>query len=150
MTIESSAFQHNGKIPLLYTCDGEGVTPPLRVGGIPKDAQSIVLIVDDPDAPGGTFDHWVMWNIPVVASDMKGGETPQGVVGENSLAQNNYVPLCPPIGQHRYFFKVYALDILLDLPPSSCKTAIVQAMEGHVLDFAEMIGLYQRGRGVIR
>lgn len=140
----SPAFEHNGELPSLYTCDGKGMTPPLALSGIPQDAQSIVLFFDDPDVPRGTFDHWVMWNIPPTTVTINEGEIPQGVVGKNSLDELNYVPPCPPTGQHRYIFYVYALDILLDLPPDSSKVAVKNAMKGHVLDSTELVGRYQK------
>jgi Raf kinase inhibitor-like YbhB/YbcL family protein len=105
----------------------------------------MVLIMDDPDAPAGTFDHWVIWNIPPTVVDIQAEETPSGIVGKNSSDTNDYFPPCPPSGEHRYFFNVYALDVLLDLPSSSRGSAVKQAMEGHILDSGELVGLYRRG-----
>lgn len=144
MKIESPAFQHNENLPSIYTCDGGGTTPPLIFGDVPEGAKSLVLFFDDPDAVTGTFDHWVVWNIPVTTIEIKEGETPQGVVGKNSSGQNNYFPPCPPSGQHRYTFTVYALDTLLDVPSLSSKEMVKKAMDGHILDSSTLIGLYCR------
>ncbi len=144
MQITSPTIEQDGELKSLYTCDGTGVTPPLAFGGIPESAKSVVLFLDDPDTSIGTFDHWVIWNIPATTTAILEGETPQGVVGKNSLGQNNYVPPCPPTGQHRYIFHAYALDTLLDLPSDSSKALVEKAMEGHVLDSAELKSRYQR------
>jgi len=145
MKIESPAFQNNEKLPPAYTCDGRGINPPLHLSGMPHDTKSMVLIVDDPDATIGTFDHWLLWNIPPETTAIIEGQIPQGVVGENSIGKNDYMPPCPPSGEHRYTFKIYALDTLLAIPPSSTVKTVEKAMEGHVLDSAKLIGLYQRG-----
>mgnify|MGYP001583116977 CR=1 FL=1 len=146
MKIESSAFQSNGSIPSRYTCDGEGVNPPLALSGVPSNTQSLVLIVDDPDASQGTFDHWVAWNFSPVIAEITEGATMEGdaIIGKNSANGNAYFPPCPPSGEHRYFFKLYALDVGLDLPVSSTKVDVERAMEGHMLDSAELIGRYKR------
>lgn len=149
MKVSSSAFAHNGSIPATYTCDGSNTNPPLAFFDIPKDAKSLVLLMDDPDVPksirpDGMWDHWVVWNIPPTTSSIKESETPQGTVGKNSGGESAYYPPCPPNGEHRYFFKLYALDTLLDLPASSRKTDVEKAMKGHILAQAELIGRYNR------
>jgi len=143
MKLTSSAFEHNGKIPSEYTCDGEGMSPELDIDDVPSDAKSLVLINDDPDAPGGTWDHWIVFNIPTTAKINKGQE-PEGVGGKNSWGKIGYGGPCPPDREHRYFFKLYALDTLLELHEGSGKVDIEKAMEGHILERAELIGLYER------
>lgn len=144
MKITSSAFAHNESLPPDHTCDGKGVSPPLAISDVPADAKSLVLLFDDPDAPAGTFDHWVVWNIDTSVAAITQGETPPGVVGKNSGGGNAYFPPCPPTGEHRYTFKLYALDTLLSLPAGSKKVDVERAMEGHVLDSTELIGRYKR------
>lgn len=144
MNITSSAFLHNGLIPPRYTCDGENTSPPLTFSDIPADAKSLALFFDDPDAPGRTFDHWVVWNIDHSLTAIAEGETPSGFVGKNSGGGNEYFPPCPPSGEHRYIFKLIALDTLLSLPAGTSKADVEHAMEGHVLDSAELIGRYKR------
>lgn len=145
MEISSSAFKNNSGIPSKYTCDGSGVNPPLNIGKIPSEAQSLVLIVDDPDAPGGTFLHWLVWNIDPKVSLIEEDSLPLGgVQGENDFGKKNYGPPCPPSEQHRYFFKVYALDKKLDLTPGLSKKEVEKAMKDHILDQAQLVGLYQR------
>lgn len=142
MRISSSAFEHNTSIPAKYTCQGEDISPPLKIKDIPDKTESLVLIMDDPDAPNGTWDHWVVFNIHPV-NEIKEGESP-GYEGKNSWGKNMYGGPCPPSGTHRYFFKVYALDCKLTLDPSATKKDVESHMEGHVLESAELIGLYQK------
>lgn len=142
MYIESSAFRRNEKLPALYTCDGKGINPPLQFSGIPAGAKSLALVFDDPDATIGTFDHWIVWNIPVETKDIAEGQIPPGVVGTNSYGKQNYGEPCPPTGEHRYTFKLYALDVVLELSAQSQKADLEKAMKGHILDSAELIGLY--------
>lgn len=144
MKITSPAFDHNESLPPDYTCDGKGMNPPMTIRDVPAAAQSLVLFLDDPDAVGGTFDHWVLWNIDPAITAISEGETPQGAVGKNSAGGNAYFPPCPPTGEHRYFFKLYALDTMLSLPAGSSKATVERTIEGHVLDSAELIGLYNR------
>lgn len=132
----------NGVIPVKYTCDGADINPPLRIEGIPEGTHSLVLIVDDPDAPGGTWDHWIVWNIPLVETIEE--DSVPGTEGLNDFKTQSYGGPCPPSGTHRYFFKVYALDTTLDLPTTSTKTDVEQAMIGHILANGELIGLYSR------
>lgn len=146
MRITSSAFEHNGSLPSLYTCDGKGISPPLAIADVPPGTQSFVLVFDDPDAPGRTFDHWVVWNIPPVVAEITEGASMDGdgIVGRNTARGNAYFPPCPPSGEHRYIFKLYALDTFLSLSASSTRSDVERAMEGHVLDSAELMGRYRR------
>jgi len=144
MKIESPAFDHHKPIPKKYTCDGDDISPPLVFSDIPKNCQSIVLIMDDPDAPGGIFDHWIAWNIPPNRYVLNEGAEILNQ-GTNDFQQVLYRGPCPPKGNsHRYFFKMYALDTELYLPEGSTKVRIEGAIEGHVLSRAELIGTYQR------
>jgi hypothetical protein len=138
----TSVFEHNGHIPVKYTCDGDDINPPLNIEGIPDGTQSLVLIMDDPDAPMGTWDHWIVWNIP--ASGKIEENSAPGIEGVNSWRKNNYGGPCPPSGTHRYFFKVYALDTKLNLPTSANKKDVEKAMQSHILAEGELIGLYSR------
>jgi hypothetical protein len=145
MKISSPAFDNNSKIPEKYTCDGENVNPPLKIEGVPKEAKSLVLIVDDPDAPMGTFLHWLVWNIPPETNFIEENSLPEGAVqGKNDFGKENYGGPCPPFGTHRYFFKLYALDKVLNLPEGSSLKEVEKEMEGHILDQAQLVGLYQR------
>jgi hypothetical protein len=143
LLVKSSAFEPNKQIPKKYTCDGNNINPPLTLEDVPKEAKTLVLIMDDPDAPMGTFDHWVTWNIP--ASTTKIGEhSVPGVEGLNGGRRQGYTGPCPPSGTHRYFFKVYALDTELNLSAKSTKRDVEKAMQGHILAKGELIGLYHR------
>lgn len=142
LTVSSPVFENNGNIPAKYTCDGDDVNPPLDISDIPEGTQSIVLIVDDPDAPMGTWDHWVVWNIEPVEK-IEENSVP-GTQGLNDFRKNSYGGPCPPSGTHRYFFKVYALDTKLDLDTDSKKSDVERAMQGHILAKGELIGLYSR------
>jgi len=142
LRITSPAFENKGSIPSKYTCDGRNVNPPLRIEDMPKETQSLVLIVDDPDAPAGTFDHWIVWNIPPTER-IEENSVP-GTEGLNDLRKHSYGGPCPPSGTHRYFFKVYALDTKLSLNPNSRKRDLEKAMTGHILAKGELIGLYRR------
>jgi len=142
LRMTSPAFENKGSIPSKYTCDGRDVNPPLKIEDIPKETQSLVLIVDDPDAPAGTFDHWIVWNIPPTER-IEENSVP-GTEGLNDLRKYSYGGPCPPSGTHRYFFKVYALDTKLSLNPNSRKRDLEKAMTGHILAKGELIGLYRR------
>jgi len=142
LIIKSSAFANNGSIPTKYTCDGEDVNPPLNIEGIPQETQSLALTVDDPDAPMGTWDHWVVWNISP-SNEIKENTIP-GVEGMNDFRKHSYGGPCPPSGTHRYFFKVYALDTKLNLSSNSRKKDLEKAMQGHILAKGETIGRYSR------
>lgn len=143
LTLKSSAFEANKKIPKKYTCEGEGVSPPLEIQDIPSEAKTLALIMDDPDAVSGIFDHWVVWNIPASINKILENQSPPGVEGLNSGRRNGYYPPCPPSGSHRYTFKIYALDTELILDPKSRKRDLEKAMEGHILTKGELIGLYR-------
>ncbi len=144
MKIESDAFVNNGKIPAEYTCNGAGAQPPLKISGAPKDAKSLALLVDDPDAPGGDFVHWVVWNIDPATSLIENGRVPGAEEGYTSLRRPGWVAPCPPSGVHHYNFKIYALDTPLSMPKSSAKADLLRAMEGHVVGSAILLGLYGR------
>ncbi len=142
LTITSSVFKNKGVIPAKYTCDGEDVNPPLSVEGVPEETEILVLIVDDPDAPMGTWDHWVVWDIPPTKK-IEENSIP-GTEGLNDFGKHSYGGPCPPSGTHRYFFKVYALDTKLDLPSNSRKRNVEKAMEEHILAKGQITGLYSR------
>jgi Raf kinase inhibitor-like protein, YbhB/YbcL family len=144
LNISSPAFEHGGNIPSKFTCEGEDINPELTIDGYPANTMSLVLIVDDPDAPGRTFDHWIVWNIEPQRK-IKEDSTP-GETGVNSLGENAYTGPCPPSGVHRYFFKVYALDTMLDLKSSSDKKTVEKAIEGHVVAYGELVGKYIKQR----
>jgi len=140
LTVKSPAFDMNSTIPAEYTCDGSGVSPELIIGNIPPHAQSLAIIVEDPDAPHGTFDHWLMWNIGTSGKIHEG--TAAGVQGKNGHHRHGYMGPCPPSGVHHYHFKVFALDTRLDLPGGSDKKSLISAMQGHIIAQGELIGLY--------
>lgn len=144
LTVTSFAFEPNRLIPAKYTCDGENINPPLNIEGVPKEAKSLVLIVEDPDARAGLWIHWVVWNIPTTTAIAE--NSVPGIEGITTARGRSYSGPCPPSGTHRYFFKVYALDSKLDLSASSGKKDVEAAMEGHVLAKGELVGLYRRGR----
>ena len=142
MKLTSSAFSHNQMIPKKYTCEGNDVSPPLTIDGIPDGAKSLALIVDDPDAPMGTWVHWVVFDIPIVNQIAE--DTIPGKQGHNDFGKKDYGGPCPPSGTHRYFHKIYALDTTLNLKEGITKKALEKAMQGHILDKAELIGLYKK------
>lgn len=142
LTITSPAFESNKPIPSKYTCDGDNVNPLLNIKGIPEETKSLVLIVDDPDAPMGTWDHWIVWNIPPT-NKIEENSVP-GTEGLNDFRKHFYGGPCPPSGTHRYFFKIYALDTKLDLNPNSRKKDVEKAMKNHILAKGELVGLYSR------
>ena len=143
LSVKSPAFEENKQIPKKYSCDGNDINPPLSIEGVPKETKTLALLMDDPDAPSGTFDHWVVWNIP--RSTVKIGEnTVPRTEGINSARQRGYMGPCPPSGTHRYFFKVYALDTELNLGDNSRKKDVEKALKNHILAKGELIGLYSR------
>lgn len=150
MQLTSAAFEPGGMIPATYTCDGPDVSPPLSWTEVPPGTRSFALIADDPDAPVGTWVHWVVWNIPVSASGLqenlpKTASLANGAQqGTTDFRRIGYGGPCPPAGTHRYFFKLYALDIMLDLPSSTTKRDLERAMEGHLLAQTELMGTYRR------
>jgi hypothetical protein len=143
LSLKSPAFENNKPIPVKYTCDGADINPPLTVDGVPEETKTLVLIVDDPDAPAGTFNHWLVWNIPSTTRKIEENTVP-GTEGISTSRKHAYDGPCPPYGTHRYFFKVYALDTQLELKANATKRDVEKAMEGHVLAEGELIGLYSR------
>lgn len=149
MTISSSAFDNNDSIPVEYTCEGEGISPPLTISEVPQESQSLALTVDDPDAPGGVFTHWMIWNISPATEDIEEGEIPPGVKqGLNSAGGIGYIPPCPPIGTHHYVFNLYALDSKLNLSSHADKAELEEAMEDHIVSQTQLTGLYGRDEEV--
>lgn len=144
MALTSPAFNDGESIPKKFTCDGEDISPELDWFGTPEGTVSMALIMDDPDAPVGTWVHWVVYNLPMDLSGMREGMTGVGLDGTNSWNRTGYGGPCPPSGTHRYYFKLYALDTLLDLDPGAKKDALLAAMEGHILGQAELMGTYSR------
>lgn len=148
--LTSTSFTHEGAIPIKYTCDGQDVSPPLQWTDPPGNIQSFALICDDPDAPGGTWVHWVLFNLPAgtrslpeaVRSDATLADGSRN--GTNSWRRLGYGGPCPPRGTHRYFFKLYALDSTLDLAGGASKEKLLQAMQGHVLAETELMAKYSR------
>ena len=145
MQLKSNAFENNGIIPGKYTADGENVNPNLEINNAPENAQSLVLIIDDPDAPAGDWVHWILFNIPADTALIEEDKIPYGAVqGMNDFENNNYGGPSPPRGTHRYFFKLYALDSNLDLQEGATKQEVEDAMQGHIIGKAQLIGLYSR------
>lgn len=144
MKISSNAFENNAQIPSKYTCDAENINPPLMISDIPADAKTLALLVDDPDAPVGDWVHWIAWNIPPTTTEITENSAPLGIQGTTDFGKPGWGGPCPPFGTHRYFFKIYALNTELNLPASAKKADLLKAIEGHILDQAELIGLYQR------
>jgi Raf kinase inhibitor-like YbhB/YbcL family protein len=144
MKITSSAFQEGGNIPSKFTCDRLDTSPALQITGVPSEAKSLVLIADDPDAPGGLFTHWLIWNIPPQTNSIAEGITPKGVHGTNDFGKPGYKGPCPPPGAHRYSFKIFALDRELELRALAKRSQVDAAMKGHVIGQGELIGRYER------
>lgn len=145
MKITSTVFKNNEKMPAKYTCDGENINPPLEFVDVPKEARSLVLIVDDPDAPGGIFVHWTVFNVnPRTVTIDEDSVPPDGVQGMSDSGEPEYHGPCPPSGVHHYVFKLYALDTNLTLRERATKKEIEEAMKGHILEKAEITGLYKR------
>ena len=143
ISITSPAFQAGGDIPAKFTCNGTNVSPELQISGVPNEAKSLVLIVDDPDAPRGLFTHWIVWNIDPKTTRVAENSAPAGAVqGTNDFGKRNYGGPCPPSGMHRYFFKIFALDIKLELKPSARRTELDAAIRGHVLVQGELMARY--------
>ena len=145
MKLTSPAFTEGSAIPSEYTCDGADASPELSIADAPPNAKSLVLICDDPDAPAGTWDHWIVFNIPASTKNIAKGTEPPGVAGKNSWGKTGYGGPCPPSGTHKYFFKLYALDIELDLASGASKAEIMDAMKGHVVAEAKLMGTYKKG-----
>jgi hypothetical protein len=156
LSITSNAFENGGAIPSKYTCEGQDIAPALQWTGVPEKAKSLVLIVDDPDAPDPaaprmTWVHWVLYNIPPKTGGLPEGavaaDLPPGTLeGRNDWKRTGYGGPCPPIGRHRYFHKLYALDTLLPDLKKPTKAAVESAMKGHIIETAELVGTYQKSR----
>jgi len=142
MQLTSPEFNHNGYIPEKFTCEGQDINPPLAIQDIPKGTKSLSLIVDDPDAPAKVWVHWVVCDMPIVYNIQE--NSIPGTQGINDSGDIGYGSPCPPTGVHRYFFKLYALDVKLDLTEGLTKKDLEAAMEGHILAKAELVGLYKR------
>jgi len=143
--ISSPLFADRGAIPPRYTCDGEDNNPPLSIENVPPEARSLALIVTDPDAPKGTWVHWVVWGIDPKARDLREGSLPKGAVqGTNDFGKRRYNGPCPPSGRHRYVFRLYALDAAVDPGVGATKARLEAAMKGHILGKAELVGVYKR------
>ena len=142
MELTSPEFKHNTPIPAKFTCQGEDINPALEIKDIPQGSQSLALIMDDPDAPAGTWIHWVVFDMPII-SRIAENSVP-GKPGVNTLNEKEYHGPCPPSGTHRYFFKIYALDTKLNLKEGISKGALEKAMQGHILQKTELIGLYKK------
>jgi Raf kinase inhibitor-like YbhB/YbcL family protein len=142
LRVRSVAFSHGGQIPPKYTCEGENVNPPLEISDLPENTRSLALIVEDPDAPRGVYDHWIAWNIP--PNEAIAENSRHGISGKNSFGNTGYGGPCPPSGSHRYFFKVYALDSELNIQAGSDKKTLEDAMKDHVLASGELMAHYQK------
>lgn len=150
IVLTSTEFEHEGSIPEKYSCDDADVSPPLDWQNVPPEAMSLVLICEDPDAPAGVFDHWVLYNLPASASSLPEGVEKHerlgnaAMQGRNSFGRIGYNGPCPPRGTHRYYFRLYALDRELDLQPGASKQQVQNAMEGAVMAQGELMGRYSR------
>jgi Raf kinase inhibitor-like YbhB/YbcL family protein len=149
MELTSSVFNHEGKIPSKYTCDGENCSPRLMISNVPAEAKSLVLIMDDPDVPrnlrkDGLWVHWVVFNIPPSITEIPEGREPEGIHGEGTAGNTGYYGPCPPDREHRYYFKLYALDRMLDLPEKTDKFTLEKEMAEKILEQAVLMGKYER------
>lgn len=146
MVLTSTAFEHNGEIPTKYTCEGDGINPPIEWTEVPEGTISLALIVEDPDTPTGQiFNHWLMWNIPSDNRGITENSLPNAKVGKNSGGQNEYYPPCPPDKEHRYIFKLYALNNTLMLDPETAtQDEFYAALDGKIIEQAELIGRYNK------
>lgn len=152
MNLTSSAFKSGDTIPNEYTCDGANISPPLTWMGVPPDTAAFALIVDDPDAPNGVFSHWVLYNISSERRAVEEGISPGDAadlanVGRNDFGHQRYEGPCPPTGPaHIYYFRLYALDVTLELPAGATRAQLLDAMQGHILTHTELMGSYSRKR----
>ncbi|MFA7243900.1 MAG: YbhB/YbcL family Raf kinase inhibitor-like protein [Patescibacteria group bacterium] len=145
MIITSPDFQEGEKIPEIYTCDGNDIAPDIIVDDVPDEAKSLALIMDDPDAPMHTWTHWIAWNIPPGTKKIKEGMTPEGTIeGITSAGNAGYHGPCPTEGEHRYFFRFYALDTMLKISEESDRHKVEQAMSGHIIETSDLMGLYEK------
>ena len=149
MELTASAFQNGGKIPSRHTCDGENINPALTITDVPAGTRSLILIMDDPDVPknirkDGVWDHWVVYNIPPDIRKIAEGREPPGTPGTGTGGNTGYYGPCPPDREHRYFFRLYALDSMLDLPAGADKTTVERSLAAHVIEKATLMGRYER------
>jgi Raf kinase inhibitor-like YbhB/YbcL family protein len=145
ITVTAQAFQEGGLIPDRFSRNGQNVNPKLRIEGAPENAKSLVLIIDDPDAPAGVFTHWLVWNINPKTGDISEGSLPNGAVqGTNDFPGRGYDGPQPPSGTHRYYFKIFALDTTLNLRPGAKRDAVDEAMKGHVVGQGQLMGRYSK------
>ncbi len=143
--LTSPAFSHGSQIPSKYTCDGEDINPHLVIQGVPSGTKSLALMVEDPDAPGGLFVHWVLWDIPPETKEIREHAATFGAVeGATNWGDGGYGGPCPPAGTHRYFFRLFALDTRLHLPASAGREELEAAMTGHIVATTELMGTYAR------
>lgn len=142
LRVQSAACGHAGQIPSKYTCEGENINPPLEISGLPQNTKSLALIMEDPHAPRGVFDHWLVWNISPTRAIPENSKP--GITGENGFGNISYGGPCPPSGSHRYFFKVYALDVNLDVKTDADKQTLLNALKDHVLASGELMAHYQK------
>ncbi|HSX37262.1 MAG TPA: YbhB/YbcL family Raf kinase inhibitor-like protein [Chlamydiales bacterium] len=152
MRLTSPVFAEGGVIPSVYTCEGKNISPPLEFFDVPHDATSLVLIMDDPDVPAFVrpekmYDHWIVFNMPPTTKQIRENHTPPGLCGKNTEGKNAYIGPCPPDAEHRYFFKLYALDKMLDLHAGATKSHVEGAMKGHIIDECSLMGRYEKGKG---
>jgi Raf kinase inhibitor-like YbhB/YbcL family protein len=140
LKIATDAFNENSIMPYKYTCDGKNINPPINISNLPVNAKSFAVIVDDPDGLNGSFCHWVIWNLPITDRIEEGEH--RGIPGRNDFGYYSYSGPCPPAGTHRYYFKVYALDCILNIPACSGKMQLEKAMKGHVAGFGFLAGKY--------
>ena len=143
-SVSSSAFGEKEPIPKKYTCDGENISPDLKIENAPEGTKSFVLIMDDPDTLVGLFTHWISWNIPAHKLEIKENEDPGVGHGKNDFGRYDYGGPCPPSGTHRYFFKVFALDTELYILENSTRKELEREMTGHILDESSLVGTYSR------
>lgn len=152
MKLSTRAFSPNGIIPSRYTCEGENINPPLEISHVPEKAKSLVLIMDDPDVPhdlraDGMWDHWILFNIDPATKEIRENSSPSCQHGKTTFGHTRYGGPCPPDREHRYFFKLYALDMKLELASGSAKKEVEKAMEGHILAQTHLMGRYEKGKG---
>jgi Raf kinase inhibitor-like YbhB/YbcL family protein len=144
LQVSSPSFTDNANIPMKFTCEGEGINPAISVKGIPPEAKSLALIVEDPDAPNGTVTHWIAWDMEPTGDIAE--KSTAGTQGKNTRNNNGYMGPCPPTGTHHYHFKVYALDKKIGLPEGSTKEQLENEMKDHILASGELIGLYKKSK----
>jgi hypothetical protein len=146
--LTSPAFKQGEKIPVKFTCDGADTNPPLEIGEIPSSAKALALVVDDPDAPGGVFTHWIVWNIDPKTSTIAEAIKSAGIEGKNDFGKSGYGGPCPPQGTHRYYFRVFALDRQLDLNAGANRKRLTVALNGHVIGKGELMGRYSKRKSL--